>query len=553
MHIAAEHEHVVRPLDLPDPGDLGSVEGSEAVQLFVQQARRVRSGFELTSENAADIAALCRRLDGLPLALELAAARTKLLSPHALLARLHTALDLPAAGRQAPDRQRTLRDTIAWSEKLLTSELRRLFHQLGVFSGGADLKAVSAVAASDHDDAREDDVLDLLGELVDASLLTVGETADGEPRVAMLQTVRSYARGELESEGELDAVDGRHAAHYLSVAESLEPLLYGVRRRQARTRFDLERDNFRVALDWALPAQGTAASSDHVMVGLRLCIALNGFWKASGYLLEAQRRLERGVELGAGRESAELAHCLALLARKWRTLGKPERASEVAGSALAMARRVEGGQAAVMSSLITLATLEWEGGEEVAARATYEEAISLARESGDQTSLHGCLLDLATFESYQHHYERAIELGAESLKIAQDLGHTFGALIARHNIAWEMLQMGRVDEAADEMRRVIVESLDLDEQAMLLAVALDYAVVLAALGSPRAAVRLLGAADAGYQHLDSLVDPLQQDDRAQLIDNTKACLAADEWDEAYASGRTTRIEDALAESVDPPT
>ena len=191
LHVPGEHEHPVPPLELPDrrrwrQRRLG------AVQLFVQHARMVQPDFALTADNAADVVAICRRLDGLPLAIELAAARIKLLSPQALLARLDTALDLVGDYRPAATRQQTLRDTIAWSYQLLTPAQQQFFRRLAVFAGGADLSGVAAVC-----DQASDEPLDLVADLVDASLLAVADDADGEPRVHLLETVRTFALDEL--------------------------------------------------------------------------------------------------------------------------------------------------------------------------------------------------------------------------------------------------------------------------------------------------------------------------------------------------------------------
>ena len=429
------------------------------MQLFVQQARRVRSNFALTADNAADVATLCRRLDGLPLALELAAARTKLLSPHALLARLDRALDIAAVGI-VPDRQQTLRDTIDWSEELLTSRQRDFFHELGVFSGGADLEAISAVVSPDSEGDGTDD-LDLVSDLVDASLLTVRETADGEPRIGMLQTVQIYAREQLTRSGRHDLVQARHAGHYLGVAAGLSPLLYGDRRLEARTRFEIEHDNFRGALAWALgPDPAEAPEPNDVQAGLHLCLALNGFWIANAYLSEAQRWLQRAVDRAEDRDSRELARCLTLLARKYRSLGEPERAYEYASRALTMARGWQDANTALLTALNTIASLEWDLGHQEVAHVFYEEAISVARSIGDRVLLHGALVDLASLESSQKNYARSLDLGAEALAIARDLRHTVGALVAQHNMAWTLLEMGRAEEAQEEMRRVIGQALD---------------------------------------------------------------------------------------------
>jgi predicted ATPase/class 3 adenylate cyclase len=548
LHVAAEHEHALTPLDVPDDASLDAAQQSGAVQLFVQQARRVRSSFALTAENAADVATLCRRLDGLPLALELAAARTKLLSPHALLARLDRALDMPAVGI-VPDRQKTLRDTIAWSEELLTPRQRDFFHEMGVFSGGADLSAIAAVVTPDSDDQAADD-LDLVSDLVDASLLTVRETSDGEPRIGMLQTVQIYAREQLTASGRHDVVRARHAEHYLGVAAGLVPLLSGDRRLEARNRFETEHDNFRGALDWALaPDPAVASKPNDIQAGLHLCLALNGFWIANAYLSEAQRWLELAVERARGRESRELARCLTLLARKYRSLGEPDRAYEYASRALAMARGWQESNTALLTALNTMAALEWDLSRHDAAHHLYEEAISVARRIGDRVSLHGCLVDLASLESSEHNYAHSLELGGEALAIARDLRHTVGALVAQHNMAWTLLRLGRVAEAQEEMCVVISQALDLDEPSLFLPVALDYAVVLATLEAHTPAVRLLGAVDAAHERLGSQPDPLQQGDRTGLIETTTAALASDDWNAAYETGRDTPIEDALAAAI----
>jgi predicted ATPase len=549
LHVAAEYEHAVTSLDVPSDASLHAAQQSGAVQLFVQQAKRVRSGFALTADNAADVAALCRRLDGLPLALELAAARTKLLSPRALLARLDKALDIPAAG-VVPDRQKTLRDTIAWSEELLTPQQRTFFHQLGVFAGGADLAAIAAVASDENDIDAPDD-LDLVSDLVDASLLTVGESTDGEPRIGMLQTVHLYAREQLTASGLADTTRARHARHFLGVAAGLVPLLSGDRRLEARGRFEVEHDNFREALIWTLgPIVNDPPATHDIQAGLQLCLALNGFWMANDYLSEARRWLERAVERAGDKDSRELARCITLLARKYRTLGDPVRAYEYASRALDMARSWEDAHSALLAALGTMAVLEWDRGNPELSLPLYEEAIAVARRIGDRVSLQGCLVDLASVVSAQHDYSRSLELNQEALAIARNLRHSVGALIAQHNMAWTMLEMGRVAEAEEEMRRVIRQAMELDEPSLFLPVALDYAVVLARLGQEQSAVRLLGAVEVAHERIGSQPDPLQEVDRLSLIETTRAALDEAEWGAIHAEGRTRAIEDAMMEAVE---
>jgi predicted ATPase/class 3 adenylate cyclase len=247
LHVAGEQEQAVPPLGLPTTTD--PAEASEAVQLLVQHAQAVNPRFALVEKNTADVVEICRRLDGLPLAIELAAARTKLLTPAALRARLGEALDITSRSGQAPARQRTLRDTIRWSYDLLSHTQRCVLRSLAVFVCGADPDAVRAVNSELLDGG---DAVDVLSDLLDASLVTVREGAGGEPRIEILQTIQSFALDEALAAGELDGLRERHAEHYLSVIQEASLLLHGDHFSSARERFELDHENFRAALDWVL-------------------------------------------------------------------------------------------------------------------------------------------------------------------------------------------------------------------------------------------------------------------------------------------------------------
>jgi predicted ATPase/class 3 adenylate cyclase len=249
LHVAGEREHPVPPLELAAGTDAEAATASGAVQMFVEHARMVHPGFELTEDNAADVVELCRRLDGLPLAIELVAARVKLLTPTALLARFDRALDIAARSSQAPTRQKTLRDAIGWSHDLLSPVQRTFFRRLGVFVGGADLEAITAVNADILDSA---DPLDLVADLVDASLATITGGVGGEPRISVLQIIRAYALDQLTVSGELDSIRMRHAQHYLELVQELSLLLHGEHYPVARMRFEIDHDNIRAALAWAV-------------------------------------------------------------------------------------------------------------------------------------------------------------------------------------------------------------------------------------------------------------------------------------------------------------
>jgi tetratricopeptide (TPR) repeat protein len=283
-----------------------------------------------------------------------------------------------------------------------------------------------------------------------------------------------------------------------------------------------------------------------------MCLAMNDFWVANGYLAEASRWLERAVKSASGTDSVELAKCMSLLARKLRLTDELGRAYELALSSREMARGLDNGTSAELMALYTLAALDGDRDNVTEARTRYEEAISLAREIGDRLALFGCLADYAAMETSARNYNRSLELGEQALDVAHAIGHTVGALITQHNIGWTLLEMNRVDEAADQMRRVIDQALDLDEPSMLLPQALDFAVVLERLGENEYAVLLLGATDAGYDSLGVPPYPVQREDRSMLMARTRSVMPEEEWDTAYEAGLRTPIEDALRAVADLP-
>jgi predicted ATPase/class 3 adenylate cyclase len=253
LHVLGEHEFPVPTLQVPDGVDVAAVAAAAAVRLFAQHAGMVRPGFAITAGNAADVAEICRRLDGLPLAIELAASRVRLLRPKALLSRLGHGLDLGAAEAGRPLRQQTLRNVMAWSYDLLTPGTARAFRRMSVFAGGCDLDALAAVAVTGDDDP---DPLELVAELHDVSLITVTEGADGEPRLGMQETIREYALERLEQDDDADGARHRHAGYYAAVAGRARVQLDDPAQLTALDRLEAERDNLRAALAWSLETRG---------------------------------------------------------------------------------------------------------------------------------------------------------------------------------------------------------------------------------------------------------------------------------------------------------
>jgi predicted ATPase len=296
LRVRGEQEFAVPPLALPDAAqamDPAELAGVPAVALFVQRVQALRPDFVLTPQDAPAVAAICARLDGLPLALELAAARVKLLPPAALLARLDRRLEVLTGGaRDLPERQRTLRATLDWSYDLLDAGAQALFRRLAVFAGGCGLEAAQAVGSAGASPAVSGDVLEELGILVDQSLLRLDEPADGEPRLSMLETIRAYGLERLAASGEEAQVWRCHATYYLALAEQAEPALLGPEQVTWLARLERERDNLRAALSWAW-------ESGETEVGLRIAGALWRFWHLHGYVSEGRGWLDALLERDA--------------------------------------------------------------------------------------------------------------------------------------------------------------------------------------------------------------------------------------------------------------
>ena len=317
--------------------------------MFVQHASMVRPSFTLSQQNAADVAEVCRRLDGLPLAIELAAARSKLLSPRALLTRLDKALELGDAGVDRPARQQTLRDTIAWSyeparrrppaslppPRRLRRRGRPRCRRRRRLAGRADV-----------------DPLELVAGLVDASLAVVTEGVDGEPRIGLLETIRAYAQDRLAETGELHDVRVAHAHHYLAVAHELLPVTNGSAEGVllGRRMLELELDNFREALAWAFRADRSATESG---LGVALCAPLGRFWTRAGYFAEAARWLELAIDQAGDEDSPELATCLHAFAWLSQGTGKRDRDYHLLTRSVSMWRRL-GDKEGLSVALVTV-------------------------------------------------------------------------------------------------------------------------------------------------------------------------------------------------------
>jgi predicted ATPase/DNA-binding CsgD family transcriptional regulator/transcriptional regulator with XRE-family HTH domain len=471
LRVRGEQEYPVAPLASPSFEHMVTLEEAEqspAVRLFVERAQAASPSFTLTPANAAAVAAICGRLDGLPLALELAAPRVKLLPPSALLARLHHTLPLlTGGGRDAPARQQTMRATIGWSYDLLEPGERALFRRLAVFAGGCTLEAAEALveqaglAGYFTTDAAAGDtggILAGVSALVENHLLGQEEQVDGEPRLLMLQTVREYGLERLAQVGELQAARAAHAAYYLALAEEAAPQVRGAEPERERwvAQLDREQGNLREALSFLL-ASGDAATSltgrqhralpsgdqteqveqtepvERVERALRLCVALLQYWHDRGHVREGQAFLDQAlnwafswppesVPAAAPAVTPQLrARALAAAAELAVGLDEFARVETLAGESLALARQV-GDTAGVAHALNLLGHVARVRGQYARARAHLEEALDLFRRLGDRWMVSNSQEALAKMAAEQGQYEGARALLEDNRQAYQAVG-----------------------------------------------------------------------------------------------------------------------------------
>jgi predicted ATPase len=432
LHLYGEYEFPVPPLALPDPRSMPPVEvllRFPAVALFVQRAAAARRDFALNRENAHAVIEICARLDGLPLAIELAAARVKVLSPSSMLTRLASRLQLLTGGaRDLPQRQQTLRGAMDWSHDLLSAAEQKLFRRLSAFVGGCNLEGAEAVC-----DTRGDldlDLLDGMASMVDKSLVQQIEPAKGESRFVMLETIREYALEKLQASGEEPLTKRAQAAYCLVLAEEGAGEQSGAKGAEWLGRFAFEHDNFRAALEW-LTETGDAEW------GLRLGTALFHFWEMREYLAEGRDRLGKLLQL-AGAAAPTKARSRALFAAGVLAIeqGDYAAAETLVRESLDIARQLGDKQGAAVS-LNALGVSARDRGDVQVARSLLEESLSLWRESGDQKAVARALSNLANVAKLQGDYAGARSLYAECLAIFQKIEDRTG-------VAWSMNYQGDV-------------------------------------------------------------------------------------------------------------
>jgi len=584
LHLRAENELPVPPLAVPPltkASELQSLSQYAAVQLFIQRSQGVRADFQVTNENAPAVAEICHRLDGLPLAIELAAARNRMLSPQALLARLDRRLEVLRGGmRDLPERQHTLYSAIDWSYSLLNDNEKRLFRRLSVFAGGWNFDAADAVCNAEGEPQRR--VMDGLELLLDNNLLRPPEEIDGEPRLRMLETIREFAQERLTDSGEADAIHCRHAQYFLALAERAETEMHQSLQQACYRRLEAELDNLRAAMSWTLD-QG------HNELALRIAMALAIFWWTRGHRREGLQWLEKGLA-GTGSISESVrAKALNRAGFLTRDLGDYDRAVEMLLESLALWWEI-GDRAGIAFSLDKLGTTVMRQGDYRTATAMLEHALKLRRESGDRHGTYATLNNLGLVASWQGHDERAIELYSESQALARaaEDDHTLGIILTNlgevyahqghcdraeacyaeaaaiytklGNRAGEAdiirdrgvlaLKQNHYEQASELLVQTILAFQQMDDREYTILAIERLAAAAKGLDSPDRAVRLLSASESLRKVVGVARKPVDQRDYDACLNGAHSQLDEAAFAAAWAEGSAMPFEQAVAYALE---
>ncbi len=543
LRVTGEQEYPVPPMNLPDPRrlpDPDALAEYESVALFVQTARAVRPDFRLTEENAPAVAGICTRLDGLPLAIELAAARVRLLSPQKILERLEPALPLLTGGRRdQPARQQTLRDTIGWSYDLLDEGERGFFRRLSVFVGGFPLEGAESVCNPGSELGPE--TLEALESLVDKSLLRQHEM-DGEPRFRMLHVIREYAHERLGEAEDADEVRARHAEFFLALAEEAQPQLMGAEQARWLDRLELEHDNLRGALAWTVETGRTETA-------LRMAATLWRFWQMRGHLREARERLAAALALPEAAEYPE-ARAAALEAAGgiayW--MGDMESAAGLYEECLELRRELDDPAALAEAAYNRACIYVFATGglrDEDAADDLLAEAEEIFRREGDSIGVAKVLWATGGNRLAAERPEAAIPPYLESLELYREAGDRFGEAWGLHMLALAEVETGALDEARDHA----LESLDIfveaDDRSAIPLLVTDFAILATKRGDGERALRLAGAASA-LERESSLGMLETSFEITRSLNEMWNLLPRKEAERYFAEGEALSAEEAIA-------
>ncbi len=582
LRVRGERLYPVPPLLLPDLAHLPPLEDLACiptVALFLERAQAVMPGFAIGEAHAAAVAEICVRLDGLPLAIELSAARIRVFPPDVLLARLSDPLKLLTGGaRDLPARQQTLRAMIDWSYQLLDPVEQVLFTRLGVFVGGCALDAAEAICVLDAN--LPIDVVDGIESLLDKSLLRQEAGPDGAPRYTMLELIRGYTLERLAERGEADAIRQQHAIYFLELAEEAEPWIRFMRpeRDSWLARLGVEQDNLRAALEWF-------AAREEAEFCLRLASALQIFWRKRFHWGEGRTWLEAALAKSSNMAGAARAKALIAAAGLTFSLGDLTTARAYAEGGLALLRAL-GDKAAIAYALWSLGNMTVNTGDYVMARACAEESLALFDELSDSWGRAYALVllvriafvqgdltqatvyneeiltfyrqvgykrgvgfglnDKGVFAQLQGDWERAAAFYAEGLALFREVGDKEKIAMGLHNFGGAVLHQGDARRAATCFAEGLTLSREVGDRSGIAVNLAGMAGVMAALGQPDRSARLFGAANALFDVMGMVVEPVDRIEYDRNREIARAQLGEEAFPAAWAEGRAMPLEQAIA-------
>ncbi|UCG24621.1 MAG: AAA family ATPase [Chloroflexota bacterium] len=548
LSLSGEHEYPVPPLSVPDPAhpdtvndltNYESVATYESVALLLQRARAAKPEFTLTIENAPVVAAICARLDGLPLAIELAAVRLRLFSPEQLLARLDSRLEALKGGpRDLPARQRTLRDTIDWSYRLLEEDERRLFWRLGVFVGGRTIDAVETICTP----GLAIDPLDGLESLLNKSLIYQEEGPGGVPRFVMLETIHEYARERLNESGEVRLMRDRHLEYFLGLAEEMAAGY----RRQGQLRLlantVAEKGNLRASFDWAIEAGQMEAAA-------RLISSLSYFWYYYDSPVEGFRWFRRVLpEISALPEAFRLA--LLLGAGQLATVnGDLVESRRLYRNALVLARQVGDHRSEAWSLLLMAIDI----GQKQTFSAKWgrsEQALAIFQASGDKPGQAQALNIQGELAKMAGDNELAREKYLASLAVSRETGETIRQIMLQANLSMIAYNEADYREARDLAKSALVWFHQSGIRQGVIADLWNLAGPLSILGQPTKAAKLLGASAALFEEMGAAEQPSDYDQLALYTAEVRSRLGEADFEAAWSEGQAMTLEQAVAYALD---
>ena len=578
LRVTAETEFAVPPLATPGKTAKVSLEelsGTEAVRLFVERAKVVKTNFQLTAENATVIGEICDRLDGLPLAIELAAARIRILSPSAILGKLENTLGLLTGGpRDLPKRQQTMRGAVDWSYDLLTENEQSLFRRLSVFVGGFRLDGAEAVGGSDAESGGRGDaakkngisdsnskinedlisasprphvagsqiiILDGITSLIDKSFLIQKEQPDGDFRFRMLGVVRDYARESLDSSGESESIRRKHAEYFVAFGEQAEPFVQAAQSAEWLDRLEEEHDNLRAAMRWSL-------ENDPAMA-VRLAVALRNFWLLHSHLSEGYAWLKAALEHSAELPAPlrfKLMNGLGLVAR-WR--GDYETARNAYADGLAAGKEAGDNQGIALSSR-GLGLVAMQQGDVKASRKYFESGLEISRELEDKFGIAISLSFLGDLNRTEGNSAAARPLFEESLKLFRELDNKSAASDTLNNLGAAAFGEGDHQGAAKHFSEALKTAGELGNKITISYSIDGFAAIAAEQGDFEHSARLSGSAETLRESIGYKIEPAERVFRDTYLTKLQAAMPKDLFAAEYERGRGMALEDAIKEALE---